>query len=119
MDRDTEGLGKRRENAAATVAEFNRRTGELAEKLGNVVAGDSVHSELDSLLQASRELGGCLHDAAQELSTYDLQQQLAALKSLDEKIAQRREELAPRAKFSFKRKSKPTQAASAPSKEIA
>lgn len=69
--------------------------------------------------QASRELGACLHDAAKELSTYDLQQQMAALKSLDEKIAQRREELAPRAKFSFKRKAKPAQAASAPSKEIA
>ena len=34
---------------------------------------------------------------------------MAALKSLDEKIAQRREELAPRAKFSFKRKAKPAQ----------
>jgi hypothetical protein len=112
-------LGKRRENAAATVAEFTRRNGELAEKLGNIVAGDSVHSELDSLVQASRELGARLHDAAQELSTYDLQQQLAALKSLDEKIAQRRDELAPRAKFSFKRKTKPAQAASAPSKESA
>jgi hypothetical protein len=114
MDSDAEGLGKRRENAAATVAEFSRRTGELEKKLGSVVAGDSVHSELDSLVQASRELSANLHDAAQELSTYDLQQQMAALKGLDEKIAQRREELAPRAKFSFKRKSKPAQAASAP-----
>jgi hypothetical protein len=58
------------------------------------------------MVTESRELGVALHDAAQDLSSYDMQQQLAALRGLEEKIAKRREELAPRAKFSFKRKPK-------------
>jgi len=96
----------RREAASAALQSFAARRAEVEKRLGQAVAGDSLHADLDALVAQARELGSDIHDASQDLASYDLQQQMAAVRSLEEQIARKREELAPKQKFSFRRKPK-------------
>lgn len=104
----------RRAAASAALQSFAERRQDVEARLDQAVAGDSLHGELDELVAKARELGADIHDAAQDLSAYDLQQQMAAVRSLEEKIARRREELAPKPKFSFRRKQKEKSEVAAP-----
>merc|ERR1719408_1114889 len=63
-----------------------------------------VHEVLDALLLRVQALEAAFMRSKHLLPRYDLQRHHSALKALATAIGARREELAPRKKFSFKRK---------------
>eukprot|EP00931_Biecheleriopsis_adriatica_P120443 TRINITY_DN95570_c0_g1_i1.p1 TRINITY_DN95570_c0_g1~~TRINITY_DN95570_c0_g1_i1.p1 ORF type:complete len:396 (-),score=124.05 TRINITY_DN95570_c0_g1_i1:55-1221(-) len=76
-------------------------------------AGDKVHEALDALLMREQSLEATFTRQAHLLPPYDVQQYRAALKAIAADIASKREQLAPRKKFSFKRRAAPPSAATA------
>lgn len=66
-----------------------------------------VHEQLDALLLRLQALEASFTRQAHVLPAYDVQQYRSSLKALTEELAARREQLAPRKKFSFKRRNPP------------
>eukprot|EP00444_Apocalathium_aciculiferum_P051850 CAMPEP_0183517964 /NCGR_PEP_ID=MMETSP0371-20130417/15222_1 /TAXON_ID=268820 /ORGANISM="Peridinium aciculiferum, Strain PAER-2" /LENGTH=394 /DNA_ID=CAMNT_0025715953 /DNA_START=41 /DNA_END=1225 /DNA_ORIENTATION=- len=85
---------------------FRTEQGAIREDLKAVSAssGDEVNQALDALLLRVQALEDSFTRAAHLLPPYDVQKYGGALKELASEIAVRREELAPRGKFSFKRR---------------
>lgn len=75
-------------------------------------SSERVHELLDALLLRAQALEASFLRSAHLLPKYDLQQYRSSLKALTTGIGARREELAPRKKFSFKRKEKASKEAS-------
>jgi hypothetical protein len=77
----------------------------IEQDMESLTAGsDRVHETLDALLLRVQALEAAFMRSAHLLPKYDLQQYRSILKSLATGIGTRREELAPRKKFSFKRR---------------
>jgi len=76
-----------------------------------------VHEQLDALLLRLQELEASFTRQAHVLPAYDVQQYRSTLKALTAELAARRELLAPRKKFSFKRRNPPPAATAGEDKD--
>mmetsp|Transcript_979 Transcript_979/g.2152 ORF Transcript_979/g.2152 Transcript_979/m.2152 type:complete len:399 (+) Transcript_979:69-1265(+) len=88
-------------------SKFKSEQQSLEEDLFSVTADvpeNKIHEVLDSLLTRVQALEDSFTRQAHLLPAYDMQQYKAALKELTNGISKRREQLAPRRKFQFKRK---------------
>lgn len=77
---------------------------DLSKIVGEATGAEGVHDSLDALLARVQALEESFTRAAHILPPYDVQQYRAAVKELTADIAARREQLAPRRKFQFKRR---------------
>eukprot|EP00933_Yihiella_yeosuensis_P035594 TRINITY_DN2918_c0_g1_i1.p1 TRINITY_DN2918_c0_g1~~TRINITY_DN2918_c0_g1_i1.p1 ORF type:complete len:392 (-),score=108.17 TRINITY_DN2918_c0_g1_i1:118-1293(-) len=108
-----EGDQEQTGEAVITKEEFYRNfkaeEKSLKEELASIVAagsGNNVDKALDAVLAREQILEASFTRSAHLLPAYDVQQYRSACKAITEEIAAKRELLAPRKKFSFKRKEK-------------
>lgn len=85
-------------------ASFKEERDAIRQSLSKVTAGDRVNEELDSLLTRVQALEESFTRIAHILPAYDVQQYQSQTKELSGEIAAQRDRLAPRKKFSFKKK---------------
>lgn len=88
-------------------AKFRAEEESVRDVLSSLTGGDQVHEALDALLERHHAVDADFTRHAHLLPPYDVQKYRASLKTLASDIAARREQLAPRKKFSFKRQAKP------------
>lgn len=89
---------------AAFFEHFRLVQEEIQSCLKSAEAGTGVNEAMDVLVGKVQRLEEVFNEAHQILAPYDIQKYQASLKQLLAEIATRREELAPRSKFSFTRK---------------
>lgn len=86
---------------------FKAEEESVRDVLSSLTGGDEVHEALDALLARHHAVDADFTRHAHLLPPYDVQKYRASLKTLASDIAARREQLAPRKKFSFKRRAQP------------
>lgn len=84
--------------------QFKAEEESVRDVLSSLAGGDQVHETLDALLARHHAVEADFTRHAHLLPPYDVQKYRASLKTLASDIAARREQLAPRKKFSFKRR---------------
>eukprot|EP00913_Durusdinium_trenchii_P005584 g5204.t1 len=101
---DTDGVSKE-EFLKDFFKTFKAEKANIRDALASV--NGEVHEQLDGLLLRLQELEASFTRQAHVLPAYDVQQYRSILKGLTSDLATRREQLAPRKKFSFKRRNPP------------
>eukprot|EP00930_Biecheleria_cincta_P046729 TRINITY_DN32266_c0_g1_i1.p1 TRINITY_DN32266_c0_g1~~TRINITY_DN32266_c0_g1_i1.p1 ORF type:complete len:371 (-),score=60.15 TRINITY_DN32266_c0_g1_i1:251-1363(-) len=86
---------------------FKAEEESVRDVLSSLAGGDQVHEALDALLARHHVVEADFTRHAHLLPPYDVQKYRSSLKTLASDIAARREQLAPRKKFSFKRRAQP------------